>query len=158
MAPILNTPLVAMTGTDIQWGWQSSNAIPYSGSPLELFMYLHIDSSLFDHQWQFTANFALTEVATNQRFNNYWVGNLDGLKQWAPDLYIFMYWPSAWSAGASKSGYSYSGAPQGDGLYLYRPNFAVQIVAHWTELGPDFEGESQYAVSEEHYFIVESSP
>jgi hypothetical protein len=158
MAPILNTPLVAMTGTDIQCAWQSFNAIPYSGSPLELFMYLHIDSSLFDHQSQFTANFALTEVATNQRFNNYWVGNLDGLKQYAPDLYIFMYWTTASSAGASKSGYSWSGATQGDGLYLYRPYFAVQIPYGWLDVGPDFRGLSQYAVSEERYFIVESSP
>ncbi len=157
MPPILNnSPLVYMTATTITSLGKATNVIEYSGNDLGLWFNLHVDTSLFGHGYTFSANFRVTEVATNTPYNHYWNGQLDGLKPYAPSMYLVMSWSKAASAGVYKSAYSFFGQGSGDGLYLYRPYFLVYAGEPLGEF-IGFSGKSEFGVGEEHYFLLESS-
>jgi hypothetical protein len=157
MPPILNnSPLVFLTTTTITSAGKSTNIIQYSGNDLGLWFNLNVDLSLFGHGYTFSANFRVIEVATNAIFNHYWNGQLDGLKPFAPSMYLVMSWAKAAAAGVSKSAYSIFGQGIGDGLYLYRPYFLIHAGESLGEL-LGFTGKSEFGVAEEHYFLLESS-
>lgn len=133
---------------------QDTDIIASSNDDLLLFIGLHIDPGLFSKASEFTVNFRLIEVATNQSFNNYWSGLSVGLKPYAPALYVWMYWPQAAFAGVRNSARSAGSMNKGDGLYLYRP-YILLYSYPFSELGHP-QGDSEFAVAEDHYLLLES--
>jgi hypothetical protein len=155
-AVLNNSPLVVMTDTWITSGGKLTNIIAYSGNDLTLGFNLYVDVSLFGNGYLFSANFRIIEAATNQIFNHYWNAELDGLRPYAPDMYLLDAFDKAAYAGVANSAYAFFGQAQGDGLYLYRPYFLVYAGTPGQEL-TYFSGKSEFGVSEEHYLLLESS-
>lgn len=156
MAPVLNkSPLVSVAWTNITSGSKDTDVLAWDTDVLTLWMGLHVDLSLFGQNYEFLANFQITEVATKKTLNHLWRAPLDGLKPYAPSLYINWTWPRAADAGVVNSAYAYFGVNNGDGLHLYRPYFLVLAPKWYGEL-PGFDGRGEFAESEEHYFLLES--
>jgi hypothetical protein len=156
MAPVLNkSSLVWVAWTNILSAGKDTDVVSWSGSDLTLMMGLHVDLGMFGKGYDFSANFRVVEAASGQAFNHYWNGKLDGLKQWAPSMWLSMSWAKAEWAGVKNSHYAVFGTNKGDGLYLYRPYFLVYA----GELDVEFiifSGNSEFGVAEEHYFLLES--
>lgn len=156
MAATLHTSKIEIPWTNIITAGQDRDIVVWSEDELALFFGLNADAGLFGHGYEFTANFRVIEASTNQTFNHYWTGKLDGFQAFAPNMWLSMTWAKAAWAGVSKSHYSFFGSGVGDGLYLYRPYFLV----HAGVLDVEFviySGKSEFAVADEHYFMVESS-
>ena len=154
MTPTLNSAKLSILWSNLITDGIDRDVVNYAeGGTFELFFGLSIDVSLFDQGFLFVANFQIEEVRSGQLFNHYWEGDFDSLPH-AGGIWLRTAFTSAAAAGARNAPVSYFGTNKGDGMYLFRPSFAVIA---FVSGDPGYTtGASEYAVAEEHFFLVES--
>jgi hypothetical protein len=143
MAPTLSSNSgVSMTSTNIVTSGIDRDVVSSPQEQVILFFTLAFDFNQF--QWNsgfgFRANFQVENYASGLKTNVAWNDLLGALPQ-APSIWLSMQWTAA-NFGISTPG-----------VYLYRPTFTV-MVPNPGEL-PAFIGDSDFAVAEEHFLILE---
>jgi hypothetical protein len=154
MAGNTHTPRVSIPWTNVTTGGVDRDTITFTQDSLTLLFGLSIDTALWNEpSYWFQASTQITEVATGQRFNNYWRAPLNALPQ-AGSLWISNSWAQAQWAGVRTAQIAYFNQ-SGDGLYLYRPSFTLLSPG---VVDPEFfipTGKSEFAVGEEHFIFCE---
>jgi hypothetical protein len=160
MAGQVHTPRVRVLWTNVLAGGQDRDVIWRPGQSLTLLFGLSIDTALWHQDASFVANFQITEVASGQRFNNYWRGPLSALPK-APSIWLSKSWTRAEWAGVNHGSVVYGSGPLawtqvGDGMYLYRPYIEILV----PRPNPAFiflpGAYSEFAVGEEHFLLAET--
>ncbi len=150
----MNTPRVRITGAALTSKGAIRQVVNRRSDDLTLFMYLSIDTTLWDEPLPiFRAGFRIIEASTGSVKNHYWVADLTALPR-APNIWLSMSFGTASSAGIALG--AYESPYQQDGLYCFRPAFSIlqsnQSAVFW------LTGLSHFAVGDDHYFMVERGP
>jgi hypothetical protein len=154
MAGNIHTAGVSIPWTNLVTAGVDRDVVAFTQDSLTLLFGISIDPALWTTpNYGFLINFQVTEVATGQRFNNYWRAPLNALPQ-APSLWVSMSWARAEFAGVMHAPLGIFNQ-SGDGMYLYRPYIEILVPR-----APDPEffisgGQSEFAVGEEHFFLCE---
>jgi hypothetical protein len=120
-----------------------------------LFIGLQLDAGLYGARYVFYANFRIEETATGRISNNTWVGDLDGFQQYGTSIYLVKWWSNASAAGVASGTYNVYPSPRPDqGSYRYRPYLTIVGFNSQGGLEPE---RSEFAVAEDHYFVLSAS-
>ena len=140
---ILHTPNVRIRYTKIFTEGTEKNVVRGDWRSIGLEMGVFVDASLIGHGYRFSANVRTIRCANNDVQNNYWNGSLDGLG-WGSWFWMSLSWDRARDAVRGD-----------DGMFIYRPYFVVDANIYGSSLYRP-TGNSEFGVSEEHYFWIET--
>jgi hypothetical protein len=155
MSSTLHSSRLQIPWTNISTDGVDRGVVALPSSSLTLFFGLQLDGSLYGASYIFYANFRIEETATGQIFNHLWVGDLDGFQQYGTSIFLVQWWSNASTAGVASGTYNVYPSPrQEQGLYRYRPYFTVVGFNNQGGLEPE---RSEYAVAEDHYFVLSGS-
>ncbi len=140
---ILHTPNVRIRHTKIFTEGTEKNVIRGDWHSIGLEMGVFVDASLIGRGYHFSANFRTIRCANNDVQNNYWSGSLDDLG-WGSWFWMSLSWDRARDAVRGD-----------DGMFIYRPYFVVDANIYGSGLYRP-TGNSEFGVSEEHYFWIET--
>jgi hypothetical protein len=133
MTPTVSTPGVRIDWTNIKTQGVDRDVLRWDGDDLELTMGVTLDQVLVRKPFQI--NWRLIRTSDGHVFN-YPVSYYGGVSGTAFGIYLW--WSQAKYAGVS------------EGLFLFKPYIFFLQAAEITVFG-----ESQFAVADDHYFVVE---
>ena len=144
---VLNSPRVAITGTDVLTGWQPTHQVT-NQADFEVIARGTTDPALYAAVNWFRVTFQIISARTGSVVTNaVWADGIGAFPQ-VPSWWVSWQWARAEHAGITTSA---AGPNDPDGVYLFRPYITFSAVTEWELV--EQATLAEFAVAEDRYFV-----